>query len=78
MTPDALRDLLRNAFPEAAVAVRDLTGTGDHFAVEVVSQRFVGLSTLERHRLVHDAVGDRLTREIHALSIRTAVPPSLA
>lgn len=75
MKPEELEDLVRPAFPDGLVRVSDLTGTGDHFRVEVTSRRFAGLSTLERHRLVHDAVGERLTREIHALEIRTTTPP---
>ena len=74
MTPAEIQVLIRSAFPEAEVRVTDLTGTGDHFRVEVTSARFEGLSTLDRHRLVHDAVGPRLTREIHALEIRTLTP----
>ncbi len=43
----------------ADVAVEDLTGGGDHFRAEVVSDRFDGLSRLEQHRLVYDVFGPR-------------------
>jgi stress-induced morphogen len=74
LTVDDLRTLLQAAFPGSLVSVEDLTGTGDHYRVEVVSDRFAGMSTIEQHRVVYDAVGDRLTREIHALSVRTRIP----
>ena len=45
-----------------------------HFTVLVVSKRFAGLSTLRRHRLVYDAVGDMMTTDIHALSIHALAP----
>ena len=45
-----------------------------HFTVLVVSKRFAGLSTLRRHRLVYDAVGDMMTTDIHALSIQALAP----
>jgi BolA protein len=45
-----------------------------HFAVDVVSERFTGLSTTARHRLVYDAVGDLMQTDIHALSIRARAP----
>jgi BolA protein len=45
-----------------------------HFAVEVVSARFAGLTTMARHRLVYEAVGDMMTTDVHALSIRARAP----
>jgi stress-induced morphogen len=74
LTPADLKALLDQAFPGSRVRVEDLTGEGDHYRVEIVSDRFRGRSKIEQHRMVHDAVGERLTREIHALAIRTDVP----
>jgi BolA protein len=45
-----------------------------HFSVVVVSKRFAGLSTLRRHRLVYDTVGDMMVTDIHALSIQALAP----
>jgi BolA protein len=45
-----------------------------HFSVMVVSRRFAGLGTLQRHRLVYDVVGDMMSTDIHALSIRAFAP----
>ena len=45
-----------------------------HFTVLIVSQRFAGLGTLKRHRLVYDAVGDLMNTDIHALSIQALAP----
>lgn len=42
---------------------------GKHFKVHVVSERFKGLGTLARHRLVYDSVSDWMKKEIHALAI---------
>ena len=36
----------------------DRTGGGDHFLVTVVSPRFEGLSLLDQHRLVNEALAD--------------------
>jgi BolA protein len=47
---------------------------GGHFVVTIVSAQFAGKGLLERHRLVYDALGDTLRREIHALSIRALTP----
>ncbi|MFO1392668.1 MAG: BolA family protein [Steroidobacteraceae bacterium] len=45
-----------------------------HFSVLIVSDRFAGLGTLKRHRLVYDAVGNMMTTDIHALSIQAIAP----
>lgn len=47
---------------------------GGHFVVTIVSPQFAGQSLLQRHRLVYDALGEVLRREIHALSIRALSP----
>lgn len=50
---------------------------GGHYAVTVVSERFCGRSTLERHRLVYEALDEMLRRDIHALSVRAYAPGEL-
>lgn len=47
---------------------------GGHFNVTIVSAAFAGQGLLQRHRLVYDALGDTMRREIHALSIRALSP----
>jgi stress-induced morphogen len=68
-----LEQLLRDAFPDASeLAVEDRTGGGDHFQVTVASPRFQGLSLLEQHRLVYDALAAPLSDgTIHELRIKT-------
>ena len=68
-----LEELLREAFPDArTVAVVDRTGGGDHFHVTVVSPRFGGLTLLEQHRLVYDALEEPMSDgTIHELRITT-------
>ncbi|SHH69410.1 transcriptional regulator, BolA protein family [Halobaculum gomorrense] len=45
-----------------------------HFAAVVVSPAFEGKSLVQQHELVYDAVGDAMTREVHALEIKTYTP----
>lgn len=49
-------------------------GGAGHFTVRIVSSRFQCHSTLERHRLVYQAVSDMMPEEIHALSIKARAP----
>jgi stress-induced morphogen len=70
---ERLEELLRRAFPEASeLVVLDRTGGGDHFQVTVASPRFHGLSLVEQHRLVYDALAEPLgDGVIHELRIKT-------
>jgi len=69
---ERLEELLREAFPGDRVAVEDRTGGGDHFQVTVASARFDGLSLVEQHRLVYDALATPLADgTIHELRITT-------
>ena len=70
---DPLQALLEQAFPDATeVSVVDRTGGGDHFQVTVASRRFDGLSLVDQHRLVYDALAAPLADgSIHELRIKT-------
>ena len=75
MEADSIRVVLQKAFPEAVgLSVEDRTGTGDHFQVTVASPSFNGLSLLDQHRRVNDALAAPLgDGSIHELRIRTRV-----
>ncbi len=45
-----------------------------HFRVSIVSERFEGVSRVKRHRLVYDALGEEMRRDIHALAIEAFTP----
>jgi BolA family transcriptional regulator, general stress-responsive regulator len=47
---------------------------GRHFAVRVISTRFIGLSRVARHRLVYDALSSLMPKGIHALAIDAGTP----
>jgi BolA protein len=47
---------------------------GGHYRLSIVSPRFAGCRTMERHRLVYDALGPLMKREIHALGITAKAP----
>jgi stress-induced morphogen len=68
-----LEELLRTAFPDATeLSVLDRTGAGDHFHVTVATPRFAGLSLVDQHRLVYDALAAPLEDgSIHELRITT-------
>ena len=49
-------------------------GSETHFNLILVTPRFEGLSTLQRHRAVYDALGDELRSGLHALTMKTLTP----
>jgi stress-induced morphogen len=75
---EELENRITAALPGADVRVEDLTGGGDHFRAEVVSDRFEGLSRIQQHKLIYDVFGEEVGGPIHALSIKTAVPEQAA
>ena len=66
--------LIRDAFPDAEVTIRDLAGDGDHYAARVVSESFAGMSRIRQHQAVYAALGGRVGGELHALQLETATP----
>lgn len=50
---------------------------GGHFNVFIVSPAFSDKSLLQRHRLVYEALGDLMHKDIHALSIKALAPEEL-
>lgn len=72
MTPAEIQELIEAHLPEctAQVASDDLT----HYEATVVSSAFTGKRALQRHQLVYAALGEKMGREIHALSIAAYTP----
>ena len=73
-TADELKTRIEEGIPGAQAVVEDLTGGGDHFRAEIVSDRFDGLSRIDQHKLVYDVFGDEVGGPIHALSLKTSTP----
>jgi len=72
-----IRELLERAFPDATeLEVLDRTGGGDHFQVMIASPSFDGLTLLEQHARVNDALTVPLDDgTIHELRIKTKGAP---
>ena len=47
---------------------------GGHYRLTIVSPRFSGCGTMQRHRLIYEALGAMMRGEIHALSIKALAP----
>jgi BolA protein len=47
---------------------------GGHYRLLIVAEAFSGKSTVKRHRMVFDALGELMRSRIHALSIQSITP----
>lgn len=47
---------------------------GAHFVAVIVSPKFEGRSLIERHRIVYDALGDLMKKDVHAFTMKTYTP----
>jgi stress-induced morphogen len=66
--------LIRAAFPDAQVTIKDLAGDGDHFAAHVIAREFAGKTRVQQHKMVYDALQGRMGGALHALALTTAAP----
>jgi stress-induced morphogen len=74
MTANDIETMIKSALPDAHVTVRDLAGDGEHYAAEVVSARFRGISRVQQHKLVYDALQGKMGGALHALALQTSAP----
>lgn len=76
MAMDALtiETLIREGVPQADVRIEDLRGDGEHYAVYVVSPAFRGVSRIQQHQMVYQALQGKMGNELHALSVQTSIP----
>lgn len=75
----AIERLIESEIPDATADVTQPRGPDDedHLAAVVVSPTFEGKTLVEQHELVYDALGDRMTTDIHALELKTYTPDQI-
>jgi len=73
MDAEQIKDMIENALPGAIARVSGDDGV--HFEASVICDEFSGKSMLAQHRMVYDALGDKLqSGVIHAMALRTYTP----
>ncbi len=76
MSAAEIEGMIVAALPGATVEMKDLAGDNDHWAARVVAPQFAGISRVQQHKLVYDALGGRMGGVLHALQLTTAAPTS--
>lgn len=72
MDPQAVKSMIEAGMPEAEVEVQGEDHT--HFQAVIISPQFEGRRTIQRHQIVYRTLGEKMGREIHALSMKTLTP----
>lgn len=72
MNATEVQALIVAGLPGAQVHVSSDDDT--HFEAVIVAQQFQGKRTIQRHQLVYAALGPKMGREIHALSMQVLTP----
>ncbi len=73
--PEDIQKVLAEQLPGAEITVQDMTGTRDHFEVQVYWEGFKGKSLILQHQIVNRALEAQLNDgSIHALKIKTLAP----
>lgn len=76
MSAAEIEGMIVAALPGATVEMKDLAGDNDHWAARVVAPQFAGISRVQQHKLVYDALDGRMGGVLHALQLTTAAPTS--
>ena len=68
---EEIKSLIKEALPDAEVAVQDLAGDENHYSATIKSKIFTGKSKIDQHKLVYKALKGKMGNELHALALNT-------
>jgi len=71
VTPESIKKDIEQGMATSYLTV---VGDGQHFEAVIVSEEFAGLSRIQRQQRVNKTLGERMTTDIHALSMKTFTP----
>ena len=74
MTAVEIEELILKTFPDAKIIIDDLRGDGDHYAAQIISEKFKGKTRVQQHQMVYNAMDGKMGKELHALALNTSVP----
>jgi len=71
MNIEQIKERLEKIFTSDKIEVFDSRGSGDHFSIIVISDKFSGMSLVNRHKMIYSIFEDKIVTEIHAMQIQT-------
>ena len=70
MNSDKIKKRLEIYFSDCKVEVFDTRGTGDHFSIIIISNKFDDVKIVKRHQMIYEIFKKEKTNEIHAMQIQ--------
>ena len=70
MNSDKIKKRLEVYFSDGKVEVFDTRGTGDHFSIIIISNKFDDVKIVKRHQMIYEIFKKEITNEIHAMQIQ--------
>ena len=67
-----VKDLIKKKIPDAKIEIEDLRGDNNHYHAKITSSAFKGLSKINQHKLVYNALGTHMGTTLHALMLTTS------
>jgi stress-induced morphogen len=64
--------LLQAGFPDGEFSLKDTVGDMDHYELSIKSSRFNGATMVAQHKMVMEALGSIVGKELHAISIKSS------
>lgn len=71
MIEKKIKKRLQENLEKSEIFIQDMTGNNDHFNVIIISDSFIDLTLIEQHKMVYGFLDDMITKEIHALQLKT-------
>tara|TARA_B100000886_G_C20073380_1_gene346797 strand:- start:129 stop:359 length:231 start_codon:yes stop_codon:yes gene_type:complete len=71
LTEKKIKELIKEAIPDASIEIKDLMGDNNHYSAVIKSKLFNNLNKIEQHKLVYKSLKGKMGNELHALSIVT-------
>ena len=66
-----IEDLIKSKLPDAQIEIKDLKGDNNHYHAKIISTAFKGISKLNQHKMVYNAIGLHMGTTLHALTLTT-------
>lgn len=74
MKPDEILNYIQKALPAAEIKLEALVNDGNHYKITVTCEDFRGLTRIQQHQMIYQALGSKMGNELHALSVITKIP----
>ncbi|MFP3013098.1 MAG: BolA/IbaG family iron-sulfur metabolism protein [Rickettsia sp.] len=75
ISAEELEKILKESFPNSIIKITNLVGDQDHYALEISDVLINGLSLINQHKLVQNALSEILNKKLHAITIKTIAVP---